>query len=69
METNLSGLPQQQQPVRDDGDGSSSSTNADEPNILPTRTSLSVNRSSTLAGMVHQRVIRTGSQDRLLDVS
>lgn len=69
IEASLSGLPQQQQPVRDDGDGSSSSTNADEPNILPTRTPLSVNRPSTLNGMVHQRVIRTGSQDRLLDVS
>ena len=65
MESNGSGLPQQQ-PVRDDGDGSSSSTNADEPNILPSRTPLS--RPSTLTGMVHQRVIRTGSQDRLLDV-
>nr|CAG4646282.1 EOG090X06T3 [Macrothrix elegans] len=66
-ESNIPGLHQQQQPVRDDGDGSSSSTNADEPNLLPHRTHLSTNRPQTLSGMVHQRVIRTGSQDRLLD--
>nr|CAG4637034.1 EOG090X06T3 [Ceriodaphnia reticulata]SVE72956.1 EOG090X06T3 [Ceriodaphnia reticulata] len=66
-ELNMAGLHQQQQPVRDDGDGSSSSTNADEPNLMPSRSHLSVNRPQTLSGMVHQRVIRTGSQDRLLD--
>ena len=66
-ELNMAGLNQQQQPVRDDGDGSSSSTNADEPNLMPSR--LSVNRPQTLTGMVHQRVIRTSSQDRLLDVT
>ena len=61
------GQNQHQQPVRDDGDGSSSSTNADEPNLLPSRHS-TLNRPPTLTGMVHQRVIRTSSQDRLLDV-
>lgn len=61
------GQNQHQQPVRDDGDGSSSSTNADEPNLLPSRHN-TLNRPPTLAGMVHQRVIRTSSQDRLLDV-
>nr|SVE84275.1 EOG090X06T3 [Daphnia pulex] len=69
-ELNMAGLNQQQQPVRDDGDGSSSSTNADEPTNLsmhPSRSHLSVNRPQTLSGMVHQRVIRTSSQDRLLD--
>jgi hypothetical protein len=68
----MAGLNQQQQPVRDDGDGSSSSTNADEPTNLsmhPSRSHLSVNRPQTLSGMVHQRVIRTSSQDRLLDVN
>lgn len=50
-----------QQPVRDEGDGSSSSTNADEPH-LPRH------RLQSLSNIVHQRVIRTGSQDRLLDV-
>jgi len=49
-----------QQPVRDEGDGSSSSTNADEPH-LPRH------RLQSLSNIVHQRVIRTGSQDRLLD--
>lgn len=67
-ELSMAGLNQQQQPVRDDGDGSSSSTNADEPNLMPSRSHLSVNRPQTLSGMVHQRVIRTSSQDRLLDV-
>lgn len=67
-ELNLASLNQHQQPVRDDGDGSSSSTNADEPNLMPSRSHLSVNRPQTLSGMVHQRVIRTSSQDRLLDV-
>nr|CAG4650999.1 EOG090X06T3 [Simocephalus serrulatus]SVE94257.1 EOG090X06T3 [Simocephalus serrulatus] len=52
-ELNLAGLHQQQQPVRDDGDGSSSSTNADEPNLMPSRSHLS--RPQTLSGMVHQR--------------
>nr|SVE75144.1 EOG090X06T3 [Daphnia dolichocephala] len=68
-ELNLASLHQQQQPVRDDGDGSSSSTNADEPNLSmhPSRSHLSVNRPQSLSGMVHQRVIRTNSQDRLLD--
>nr|CAG4640046.1 EOG090X06T3 [Daphnia pulex]SVE84889.1 EOG090X06T3 [Daphnia pulex] len=69
-ELNMASLNQQQQPVRDDGDGSSSSTNADEPTNLsmhPSRSHLSVNRPQTLSGMVHQRVIRTSSQDRLLD--
>nr|SVE74202.1 EOG090X06T3 [Daphnia barbata] len=68
-EVNLASLHQQQQPVRDDGDGSSSSTNADEPNLSmhPSRSHLSVNRPQSLSGMVHQRVIRTNSQDRLLD--
>jgi hypothetical protein len=68
----MASLNQQQQPVRDDGDGSSSSTNADEPTNLsmhPSRSHLSVNRPQTLSGMVHQRVIRTSSQDRLLDVN
>lgn len=67
-ESNITGL--NQQPVRDDGDGSSSSTNADEPNLSmhPSRSHLSVNRPQSLSGMVHQRVIRTSSQDRLLDV-
>lgn len=50
-----------QQPVRDEGDGSSSSTNADEPH-------LSRHRLQSLSNIVHQRVIRTASQDRLLDV-
>jgi hypothetical protein len=71
-ELNMASLNQQQQPVRDDGDGSSSSTNADEPTNLsmhPSRSHLSVNRPQTLSGMVHQRVIRTSSQDRLLDVN
>ncbi|XP_057379141.1 uncharacterized protein LOC130701179 [Daphnia carinata] len=65
----MAGLNQQQQPVRDDGDGSSSSTNADEPHLSmhPSRSHLSVNRPQSLSGMVHQRVIRTSSQDRLLD--
>lgn len=49
-----------QQPVRDEGDGSSSSTNADEPH-------LSRHRLQSLSNIVHQRVIRTASQDRLLD--
>nr|SVE77623.1 EOG090X06T3 [Daphnia lumholtzi] len=69
-ESTMAGLNQQQQPVRDDGDGSSSSTNADEPHLSmhPSRSHLSVNRPQSLSGMVHQRVIRTSSQDRLLDV-
>nr|CAG4643226.1 EOG090X06T3 [Ilyocryptus agilis] len=65
----------QPQPVRDDGDGSSSSTNADEPNLMATSSSsssrhntMNMNRQlSSLPGIIHQRVIRTSSQDRLLD--
>ena len=53
----------QQQPVRDEGDGSSSSTNADEPNI-PRHLN-----TATQNNRIHQRVIRTNSQDGLLDVS
>ncbi|KAK4035528.1 hypothetical protein OUZ56_027614 [Daphnia magna] len=68
-ESTMAGINQQQQPVRDDGDGSSSSTNADEPHLSmhPSRSHLSVHRPQSLSGMVHQRVIRTSSQDRLLD--
>lgn len=76
--TGSTGQPQQQQqPVRDDGDGSSSSTNADEPLLLPITSSSSSSRNPMnsltrpqlgLPGMVHNRVIRTSSQDRLLDV-
>nr|CAG4638469.1 EOG090X06T3 [Cyclestheria hislopi] len=49
-----------QQPIRDEGDGSSSSTNADEP-------SLPRHQINSLSNMIHQRVVRTSSQDRLLD--
>ena len=66
------------QPVRDDGDGSSSSTNADEPGLIPSSRHPSTIGNSLvrthhssglgLPGMVHNRVIRTSSQDRLLDV-
>ena len=52
-----------QQPVRDEGDGSSSSTNADEPH-LPRH----MNRLQSLSSNLHQRVVQTGSQERLLDV-
>ena len=52
-----------QQPIRDEGDGSSSSTNADEPSV-PRH----INRLQSLSNIVHQRVIRTNSQDRLLEV-
>nr|CAG4641719.1 EOG090X06T3 [Eurycercus lamellatus] len=69
-----SSLQQLQQPVRDDGDGSSSSTNADEPlpasSSLASRQHISRNHQSLglgLSGMVHHRVVRTSSQDRLLD--
>nr|SVE88657.1 EOG090X06T3 [Daphnia sinensis] len=57
VESTMAGLNQQQQPVRDDGDGSSSSTNADEPHLSlhPSRSHLSVNRPQSLSGMVHQR--------------
>jgi len=51
-----------QQPVRDEGDGSSSSTNADEPH-LPRH----MNRLQSLSSNLHQRVVQTGSQERLLD--
>nr|SVE70443.1 EOG090X06T3 [Daphnia similis]SVE71067.1 EOG090X06T3 [Daphnia similis]SVE71698.1 EOG090X06T3 [Daphnia similis]SVE72329.1 EOG090X06T3 [Daphnia similis] len=46
-----------QQPVRDDGDGSSSSTNADEPHLSmhPSRSHLSVNRPQSLSGMDHSQ--------------
>nr|SVE79510.1 EOG090X06T3 [Daphnia magna] len=56
-ESTMAGINQQQQPVRDDGDGSSSSTNADEPHLSmhPSRSHLSVNRPQSLSGMVHQR--------------
>ena len=77
--TGSSSQQQQHQPVRDDGDGSSSSTNADEPLLLPVSSSSSRHQMNSLArsqqslgglpGMVHNRVIRTSSQDRLLDVS
>nr|SVE81336.1 EOG090X06T3 [Daphnia magna] len=56
-ESTMAGINQQQQPVRDDGDGSSSSTNADEPHLSmhPSRSHLSVHRPQSLSGMVHQR--------------
>nr|SVE75774.1 EOG090X06T3 [Daphnia hispanica] len=55
-ESNMANL-NQQQPVRDDGDGSSSSTNADEPNLSmhPSRSHLSVNRPQSLSGMDHSQ--------------